>query len=73
MQILKKKLNSVERKIEKLEIEITQQKEKLNNVEIASNYLELSKIDNIVKERESKLIILMEEWTKITEELEKMC
>lgn len=73
LQILKKKLNSVERKIEKLEIEITQQKEKLNNVEIASNYLELSKIDNIVKERESKLIILMEEWTKITEELEKMC
>lgn len=70
LQNEKKKLASIERKIQKLENDIKCLNEKISDVNIACDYVELVKINSKIEENNKKLDALMKQWIEINECIE---
>lgn len=71
LQNEKKRLASIERKINKLENEITELNIKLNDNEISTDYVKLTKINDEIEEKNNELDIFMKEWVEVNENIEK--
>ena len=66
------KMNKIEAEIEKLEAEIESIKSRMQENDVASDYIKLTKIQEEINQKNKELDIKMQEWSQLAENLETL-